>query len=984
MYLIGKKRPARGGDVPQLNSRWLRVILTSTVGVSAFTHSPSAFAQSAAAPANAEVAVPASADDTSQEITVTGSRVVRNGYKSPTPVSVISTDEFVRSGTPNIADAINRLPALTNSITPTSSATSTVNGQQGINGLNLRGLGLARTLVLLDGQRVVPSIAGNAVDISQFPQQLVSRVDVVTGGASAAYGSDALSGVVNFVLDKAYTGIKGEVSGSVTDLGDDKTWKVALTGGTSFADGRGHFLISGEVVHEDGIPLNDRDWNKGGVSYMLNPAYTPTNGQPQQLLLREVGLSNATYGGMITGGPLRGTAFGPGGSPYNVVFGSVVADPNMSGGTWADSSVRNIAGPSLVPHQTRQNAFSYLSYKVTDELQVYGQVSWAHTTTLTNATPLSYLGNLTVKADNALLPATVAARASALGVTQFSFGTLNGDLGVIKGLVDRKTFRAVIGAQGSFLAFSKTWKWNAYGTKGVTRIKNTQINNLNVPNFMNAIDTVRGTNGQITCRVNADTNTINDDPSCVPYNIFGTGVNGPAAINYVTGKPSSFTTIKQLVFAANLSGEPFSTWAGSASVATGVERRHESIGGTADSSASNATPIYYFQIGVPPRGSYDITEGYLEAVIPLAKDNMLAKSFDLNSAVRYTNYSTFGRVVTWKVGATYAPVSGIHFRGTISRDFRAPTLQDLFTVQGPGGQSNIIDPFNGNRSSQARNPTAGNPDLKPEESISKGFGLVVQPAFLRGFSASADYFDINVKNGITSINVQRVVDLCFQGAQQMCNFIRRDAAGVIFEVAGTTLNQASEHAKGIDFEASYNLPLARIVSSWGGDISLRGFATYYMTERLTSGLPGDIPVDIAGVNHASSQTSRFAPTWRYTISATYDRDPVTATLTMRGLSSGVVNNNYIVCRSACPTSTTQRTTVTNNYIPGASYFDFNITYKRPFGLKDTEVFLNIQNVLNSDPVVFGAAPSAYFFPQTNPSLYDTLGRVFRAGVRFKM
>src|SRR4051812_44078613 len=249
-----------------------------------------------------------------EEIVVTGTRVVRNGYEAPTPVSVIGVEALANTATSNLADNINQLPVLSGSTTPQSTATLTTSGLGAVNGLSLRGLGTSRTLVLLNGQRTVGSLLTGVVDVSELPQELIERVETVTGGASAAYGSDALTGVVNFILNTNFTGFKGEVSGGVTTYGDDRNWKINAAYGTAFANDRGHFIMSGEAAYDDGLIIVDRPWNEQGYSYINNPAYTATNGQPRVIQTNHVGLSpTASWGGTISAGPLRGITFGPGG-----------------------------------------------------------------------------------------------------------------------------------------------------------------------------------------------------------------------------------------------------------------------------------------------------------------------------------------------------------------------------------------------------------------------------------------------------------------------------------------------------------------------------------------------------------------------------------------------------------------------------------------------------------------------------------------------
>src|SRR6185312_1672474 len=218
------------------------------------------------------------------EVTVTGTRIQRNGYQAPTPVTTIGSAELAAQAPVNIADFINKLPALSGSLTPTSGFKSISSGESGLNLLNLRNLGTERTLVLVDGERWVTSDVNGETDINNIPQGLVQRVDIVTGGASATYGSDAIAGVVNFILDKNFTGFKGELSGGETTYGDDPNWKASLTFGTGFgADNRGHFLFEADMFDNYGVLDNPRAWARTGWKDINNPNYTPTNGQPRQI-----------------------------------------------------------------------------------------------------------------------------------------------------------------------------------------------------------------------------------------------------------------------------------------------------------------------------------------------------------------------------------------------------------------------------------------------------------------------------------------------------------------------------------------------------------------------------------------------------------------------------------------------------------------------------------------------------------------------------
>ncbi len=916
-----------------------------------------------------------------EEIVVTGSRIVRDGYEAPTPVSVIGVEQMQNQATSNLADYVNTLPSLAASATPQSGAATVTSGRAAINALNLRGLGTERTLTLLDGKRVVGGIITGVADVSEFPQQLISRVDVVTGGASSAYGSDAVSGVVNFVLDKTYTGVKGEVSGGITDYGDNPNYKITLTAGTGFANERGHFLLSGEKAHDDGILVPDREWNRTGTSYLTNPAYTPTNGQPQLIRRSQTGLAVATLGGQIAAGPLKGIAFGPGGNPYSVVFGPLISTPMMQGGSWESATHKHIFGTALIPRQERENVFTYAAYDLNDTWKVFGEASWAHMNSESRSTPVFYPGNLTMRADNAFLPASVAQAAQTAGITSFAFGTMNGDMGAQQPLYDRRILRFMAGIEGSFTAADTEWSFDAHASSGLNMSTTRSGNTINVPRYMAAIDAVRDpATGAIACRVNTDTNPANDVPGCVPFNLFGRGVASEAAKKFVRADPDNIIRLKQQVLAFNVSGEPFSTWAGPVAVAFGAEHREESTRQAADPGVFN-TSLYFFQVGIPFSGKYTVNEAYLEAAVPLAKDEAWAKSFELNGAVRATDYSTSGYVTTWKVGATYSPIDDIRFRGTVSRDIRAPHLADLFQA-GTTSPNTIRDPFNNNANTNNRVTTTGNAALGPEKADTLGFGVVFQPSWLPRFSVSWDYYNIDIKDAIQSLSAQQLIDLCYTGVQDACSKFRRtiDAGSELILFTVGPLNFAKQKASGFDIEASYRQPLEEINSGFSGELTLRGLATHYIKDVLDSGVVGSIPNDQAG------QLSSSKPDWRWDVGLTYALDPLTLTFNMRGFTAGVFNTNYIQCTTGCPASTTNNITIDDNHLDGARYFDFSATYKIEVGSGDADLFLSVRNLTNRDPGIVPSGPGASVFStnESNSALYDLQGRAYRVGVRFRM
>jgi outer membrane receptor protein involved in Fe transport len=937
----------------------------------------------ATAPAHAQTATPpASAGEQPAEetilteIMVTGTRVQRNGYQAPTPLTVVGSEQIQASTSSNVADFVNDLPQLAGSATPANSNSAISSGLAGLNALNLRNLGASRTLVLLDGQRSVASSLTGVVDINTFPQALIERVEVVTGGASAAYGSDALSGVVNFVLNKKFIGLKGEASAGVTTYGDNRTRNASLAGGFAFAGGRGHVLVSGEVAHADGIyGTGKRDWNKTGTFIIdTNPAYVAGNGAPQRLVASGAQVDTATRGGIITSTALRGTAFGPGGQTYNFAYGSQTLDPWTIGGNWQANQLNETV--TLTSPEDRKGVFGRISYDVTDDFNLYVQGSWNRDHVINSSSEQYHLGDLTIKADNAFLPQSVRDQAATLKIASFSYGKLIADLPARGTDNERTVQRYVVGGEGRFNLVGSSWNWNAYYQRGVTDSSQTLPSITNNTRFTNAIDAVKNASGQIICR----STLTNPTDGCVPLNIFGEGVASQAAIAYVIGSPHRDETYTQDVAAFSITGEPFSTWAGPVSVATGAEWRRETVDGVVDPIYSAGWRNGNFLVS---KGAYEVKEGFVEVVVPLAKDLPFAQSLEFNGAVRATDYSTSGYVTTWKAGGTWEPISDIRFRGTLSRDIRAPNLSDLFTA-GVANTSTVRDPTRANAVTSYTGLRIGNPNLTPEIAKTLGLGVVLKPRFIPGFNASVDYYNIKIADAIGSITPQETVDYCFAGNATACAAITRgtNAGGqpVFTQILRQPFNLVSQTARGLDFEASYVRSLDTILPGAPGKLAFRMLATHYLKNYSNNGIS-------AATDTVGSNGDNGPPNWRYSMSVAYSTDTIGVTLSGRGISSGTIDNMYVECSSACPLSTATRPTINNNHLAGAFYADASFVYK--FHIGDgtkAQAFLNVKNIANKDPAIVprDAAGGGFFAFAANPTLYDTLGRVFRVGIRFEM
>lgn len=1000
---------------------------TSAIAVASLALLPTASFAQAVAPANTAVqaqqasdtaptATPpstAQSDEQTGEIIVTGSRAIQNGYQAPTPVSVLSSQALSEIAPNNIADAVNRLPSLNGSTTPRTSITSVSSGALGVNQLNLRGLGSNRTLVLLDGKRVINASAINssnasfaAPDANTIPTGLVSRVEVVTGGASAAYGSDALAGVVNFVIDHKFTGIKGSLQGGVTTYGDDRNYLGSLTIGKSFADDKGHLLLSGDLAHNDGIKGTPRPWNANSAIVFTNPAYTATNGQPFYLLARQIGTSNGTPGGLITRGctgvgtgcttasPIRGIVFGANGSPGIFNFGTIAGAPGaaqtgvgnvMSGGDWQYSRIDN--GVDLDGRQNRATAYGRLSFDVSDGIELYAEGQYAHTKANSTATPNRRLNNLTITLDNSFIPATVATQAAALGLQSFIVGTTNGDIGRVVVDNQRDLSRFTVGADGKFGVLGSSWSYDVYYQHSQNIVKSSASNVGITANYLLAVDAVRNpATGGIVCR----STLTNPTNGCVPFNPMGTGVNTAQAINYVTGTSSRRDVLKQDVAAFDIHGTPFSTWAGPVAIAFGIEHRREGLTGQTDALDVNPSVNPYFAGNYhASQGSYKVTEGFFETEVPLARDTAWAKSLDFNGAVRETDYTTSGRVTTWKVGGTYAPVSDIRFRASHSRDIRAPNLGELYSAGQTQSGTSLFDPFTNTNLTNSFAVTAGNPTLKPETGDTNGVGVIVAPRFIPGLQASVDFYSIKVKNAVATPGVQQVVNLCFQGVTSVCPAITR-TNGVITSVGVLPQNIASQFTKGLDFDVSYQLPLSSIAASANGKLVFHGTANYVFKLRTTDNTGTYEGAGVLGSFTTLNATALSSPKFRSTFTAAYVSNPFDFNVTWRHVGGGVYDYDLITCTSGCPASTPLDSgtltgnTITGNKIASNDLFDLGITY-RPFAAnRAAEIFLAVDNVFNkAPPLIYGVVQDGYYQGQANFA-YDRIGRAFRAGVRFKM
>lgn len=900
---------------------------------------------STASPAAAQTSN--AADTEVEEITVTGSRIARDGADAPSPVSVISAASIEARGISNIADALNEIPALANSATPAQSTAST--RYTGSNFVNLRNLGPSRTLVLIDGVRHVPSSDSELVDLNLIPSSMVDRTEVVTGGASALYGSDAVAGVVNLKLRKRFQGLEGTVQYGQADAGDNKEYRVSLLGGMSFAEGRGNVTVALEYVDNNGVgDIYSRDWGRKEWGLIANPSRA-TNNLPIRII--SSGIRNATMapGGIITAGPLRGTTFANDGTPFANNYGSLAGSQFMIGGSTYQNNFQ--LGVNLLPQVARKVGYGRLEYALTEDIEMTADFSHGWTKSIGTAANAFNFGNLTIRRDNAYLPASVGAAMDAAGVSSFSFGRFWTDVGVSLPTVTNKVTRGVLAFTGSL---GSRFTWDASAQYGESDYSVRTFNSFIPARGVAAIDAVFNASGQIVCR----TNPTGLNAGCVPFNPFGSGNASPAARAYVTDTQMFDQKIKLSAYALGFSGKPVDLWAGPLAIAAGIEYRDEDLSSVANALAQNNA----FNYGNPKAlaGSFHVLEGYAETDIPLLKDLPFVHSLNVNGAVRITDYSTSGTVFTWKAGVMWRPASEVLIRATRSRDIRAPNIPELYQPARLNTPAAIIDPQNGNASYLAVSTTSGNPNLRPEKADTLTFGIAYTPDWLRSLRMSVDYFDIKVRGAIGTVTPQDTVDRCFRGDAALCSLLTRDSAGIVTTIATSNINIARFEARGLDFELSYSSSFSGLGLEGTAGINLLGSRN--LRNRSTNGA---IVTNFNGQHRVGGLAK-----WQANATLWAKIDRATISSQTRFISSGVFDNAYV-----------EGIDINDNSIPSRIYENLSLSYD--IGPKGDEgryqLFAVVNNLFDRDPPVVPDTINT-----TNQQIYDVIGRSYRVGVRVKM
>ena len=919
------------------------------------------------------------------EVVVTGSRVIQNGNSMPTPVTVVTAEQLNVTRPSTVFEGLLDLPVFTGSTSAVGNPAGAGGSSRTQSGLNLRGLGTGRTLVLSDGHRVAPTTQDGVVDAAAIPQQLLQRVDVVTGGVSAVYGSDAITGVVNFITDRKFNGIKLGAQYGGAQFGGDHSHDFSGAAGTSLFDGRGHIEISYQDRWEEGVKRLERDFLKGQASLQG----TGTAALPFFFV---EGALQASYsaGGKIFGpanNPLLNYTFNTNGvaTPFRNGISAGFGQNIQLGGDGA-----NAMGTSLKSQIDSKQAFGRFDFDVTSNIHFYltGSLTKSHQNSFNTAFRIS---SVTIPATNAFLAPAYQQAMAAAKVTSFTFAKMWNEDVVPNGSADFYTDAKYLntGLEAEFGGY----KLEGYYTHSVAKLNSQSNGTMDNAHFWAGLDAVvNPANGQIVCNVTLTNPGLY--PGCVPINIFGPTADKDA-ISYFRTPRHYYGRNTMDDVAGSVVGSPFSTWAGPVSLALSGEWRRQGYSLFNDAPAAaddplNCTGLRFNCVqGTSTKYSnsgsqrtpvhMDVTEGAVEGEVPLLKDKFI-DSLNINMGARRTHYEVVGDqrgvaqsnkfdATTWKLGLDAKINDMISVRATRSRDIRAPNLNELFE---PTTLTNTVrlDTLT-NQSTRADQYTGGNSGLKPEVGHTWTLGFVVRP--MQDLTLTIDGYDILIDDAIQQVNAYQAVyqNACIAsgGSSFYCQFLIRpinatntSPANTLTKIISGPLNISEQHSYGADFEANYRTELL------GRPLTVRALLTYQPHIVLVQ--PAAVNIETAGIRE---------PIWRATAYVHYAATDA--------FSVDVLTKWRSELQNADPALFVFKSDG-DRIVNDVSFTNVTLTYRfKSETLGQTDVFLNINNIFDRNPpaAALGNA-GTQSDPGRSDGLYfgdDPMGRSFNFGVRLR-
>ena len=917
------------------------------------------------------------------EVTVTGSRIQRQDYEATSPVFTVSKDALIDSGTLNVEQVLNELPQLVPSLTTTSNNP----GQGGQAVVDLRGLGTSRTLVLLDGQRLHPSSTSAEVDLNNIPAALIESIEVMTGGGSATYGSDAIAGVVNIKLRRDFEGVEISALSGLSDASDGRTNSMSLVVGGNFDDDRGNAVLAIAWDERDGIFAGSREFSEVALGPDLRPLGSTsipegyyvaagTNLPTQAAVDAAFGQYGATPGQVPN---TTWIGFNQNGSIFSQVgainFQGDRTDPgfNAANYTYNYSPVNYLQLPL-----DRQQFAGFGHYNLTDEIEVYANLMYTSYQAQVElaATPISAGVGSTMPANNPFIPADLAAILASrpTPAATFVFNKRTTDVGPRNGTNEYDTGQVIAGARGDFMVGDKDWSWDVSGSWGRTMRTETQSGNVS------------------RSRLQAAYNNPNAHAAlgCTGFNPFGEGnITAPCAAA-IAIQAQNITVLTTTGATASVTGGVVDMPAGSLEVAFGLET-HRTEGDFRPDQFLASGDVVGFNAQQPIRGEIEVDEAFVEVSVPLLADITGINYLGLDLGYRHSDYNTAGKIDTSMAGIEYAPMETLKFRGSYQRATRAPNVFELFRPRtesfpaysdpcwngssyrtGPNGaQVDALCAAQGAGSnfpqgnSQVRALVGGNPDVGPESADTYTFGVVWQPSGTGdgNFRMAIDWFQYELEDVIGSVGAASIISRCFndQGANPTydpgniwCSLFGRSPAGIAENVLSNDQNLGKRNVDGVDFQVDYR----RSVGPGTMDLSLA------MTHLLSWQQQEDPAAPLT--NQEGTIGIEFAetfPEWKGVIGLGYGVDAFDIRWTIRYVDGmQAVNANA------------SRGPVLVGIVPFTPSYENHRLTGTWHPNDQLSLMVGVDNLMDEEPPIYTSDSRAGVQANTDPSTFDVRGR----------
>ena len=910
-----------------------------------------------------------------EEITVTGSRIKKKDFVSNAPVATVGLEQIELTGTVNTESLLNTLPQTVPGLDRTSN-----NPGNGTATVDLRGLGTNRTLVLIDGTRVVPSGSTGVVDINTIPNSLIQNIEVLTGGASAVYGSDAVAGVVNFILKDDFEGVQVNAGYEITGEGDAGITSFDITLGANVADGRGNVAFNFAYTDRDDLFQGDRDFAffaqfDDGSGGLINGG---SSGIP----------GTSIFAGAL--GTFSPTSFGVTFDQNGDIRPFETVDP-VNNDFYNYAPVNYIQLP-----QTRYQSTAIGHFDLSDRVTAYGRAMFTSSDVPQQLapTPIFQSGTTFTLDGNPFLTAASQTELSnafgdgvdtdADGIDDTATAFVRRRMLEVGPRISDSTFASFqiqLGVRGDL---TDSWTYDAYLQTGNVNADETQRGNVSRARFLQALQLDLSDPTGATC---SDTTPAGPGGApCAGLNIWGEGNISEEAAEFVRTRVSSTADYDQLVTGVTFTGDlgGLELPGGAIGAAVGFEHREEDFE-FRPSQALATGDIAGFNGAPPIEGGFDVDSAYVELYLPILSGESFAELLDMELAYRTSDYSTAGSVSSSKISASWAPNDQFRIRGGFNQAVRAPNVGELFQPQSEGFPG-AVDPCaaEGPNSSdpavqaicaatgvpagviaspainlpagQVRALSGGNPLLIEESADTYTYGIVVTPSAIEGLTFSVDYFDITIEDAIAGFGggAANVLNTCYDTSNPLggvgspfCNAINRRADGTIDFVSQTLENAAETTLNGIDVLASYDMDL------WGGDFRINYVGTFTQESDFIA-FAGDTPIECAG--NFGALCGEPLPEYKHRMTFRWTADNITAQLMWRQVGE-VTDDDPGVVYSV-------------ETIDSVAYFDASGTYR----FSDSyAVTFGIDNLLDEEPQIIGDNQEQ---ANTWPATYDVFGRTF--------